>query len=130
MRKVIISDPTLRDGNHAVRHQLNREQIRAYASAAELARVPIVEVGHGNGLGASSMQVGESLLSDREMLETAREVLKFSKLGVHVMPGWAMIDRDLKPAVEIGVDVFRVGSHCTEADTTQRHISYVREQGR
>jgi 4-hydroxy 2-oxovalerate aldolase len=130
MRKVIISDPTLRDGNHAVRHQLNREQIRAYASAAELARIPIVEVGHGNGLGASSMQVGESLLSDRDMLETAREVLKLSKLGVHVMPGWAMIDRDLKPAVEIGVDVFRVGSHCTEADTTQRHISYVREQGR
>lgn len=130
MRKVVISDPTLRDGNHAVRHQLNREQIRAYALAADAARIPIVEVGHGNGLGASSMQVGESLLSDRDMLETAREVLKFSKLGVHVMPGWAMIERDLKPAVEIGVDVFRVGSHCTEADTTQRHIGYVREQGR
>ena len=130
MRKVVISDPTLRDGNHAVRHQLNRQQIQAYAAAADLARIPIVEVGHGNGLGASSMQVGEALLSDREMLEAAREVLKFSKLGVHVMPGWAMIDRDLRPAVEIGVDVFRVGSHCTEADTTQRHIAYVRERGR
>jgi 4-hydroxy 2-oxovalerate aldolase len=130
MRKVIISDPTLRDGNHAVRHQLNRDQIRAYATAAEMARIPIVEVGHGNGLGASSMQVGESLLSDREMLESAREVLKVSKLGVHVIPGFAMIDQDLKPAVEIGVDVFRMGSHCTEADTTQRHIDYVRKQGR
>lgn len=130
MRNVIISDPTLRDGNHAVRHQLNREQIRAYASAAELARIPIVEVGHGNGLGASSLQVGESLLDDRTMLETARDVLKLSKLGVHVIPGFAMIDRDLKPAVEIGVDVFRIGTHCTEADTAQRHIGYLREQGR
>jgi len=130
MRKVIISDPTLRDGNHAVRHQLNREQVRAYASAAELARIPIVEVGHGNGLGASSMQVGEALLDDRTMLETARGVLKTSKLGVHVIPGFAMIERDLKPAVEVGVDVLRIGTHCTEADTAQRHLGYVREQGR
>jgi 4-hydroxy 2-oxovalerate aldolase len=130
MTKVLISDPTLRDGNHAVQHQLNAKQIAAYAAAAEAARIPIVEVGHGNGLGASSLQVGESLIGDREMLQAAREKLNNSKLGVHTMPGFATINKDLKPAIEIGVDVFRVGVHCTEADISQRHIGYLRDKGR
>ena len=69
MPDILISDPTLRDGNHAIRHRLTTKQIAAYAAAAETAGVPIVEVGHGNGLGASSLQVGESSLSDREALE-------------------------------------------------------------
>ncbi len=57
---ILISDPTLRDGNHAAKHQLSIEQIAAYTIAADKAGIPIVEVGHGNGLGASSMQVGEA----------------------------------------------------------------------
>ncbi|SMH41295.1 4-hydroxy-2-oxovalerate aldolase [Azospirillum agricola] len=130
MPKVVINDPTLRDGNHAVRHRLNRDQIVAYARAAEAARIPVVEVGHGNGIGASSLQVGEALLDDRTMLEAARTELSNSKLSVHVIPGFATIQRDLKPAIALGVDIFRIGSHCTEADITQRHIAYVREQGR
>ena len=127
---LLISDPTLRDGSHAIKHRLEACQIAAYALAADRAGVPIVEVGHGNGLGASSLQVGESHLDDREMLTVARENLSNARLGVHVIPGFATITRDLKPALEIGVDVVRVASHCTEADTTQRHISFARERGK
>lgn len=130
MPRILISDPTLRDGNHAVQHKLNRDQIAAYARAADAAGVPIVEVGHGNGLGASSLQVGESAVCDREMLATARENLRHSKLSVHVMPGFATIKRDLGPAIDLGVDVVRVACHCSEADITQRHIAYVRERGK
>lgn len=129
-RNILISDPTLRDGNHAVRHQLSLEQIKAYAEAADAAAIPIVEVGHGNGLGASSLQVGLAKVEDRDCLETARKALRKSKLGVHVIPGFATIKKDLKQAVELGVDIFRIASHCTEADTTERHIGYVREHGR
>jgi 4-hydroxy 2-oxovalerate aldolase len=130
MPDILISDPTLRDGNHAVRHSLTLEHIAAYAQAADKAGVPIVEVGHGNGLGASSLQVGEAAVGDIPMLETVRGCLKTSRLGIHCMPGFATIKRDLKPALDIGVDVVRVASHCTEADITQRHIAFVREYGR
>jgi len=129
-KKVLISDPTLRDGNHAVAHQLSAKQIESYSIAAEAAKIPIVEVGHGNGLGASSLQVGLAAISDREMLETARKHLVHSKLGIHVIPGFATINKDLKIAIEIGVDLVRVASHCTEADLTQRHISFAREKGK
>ena len=130
MSKILVSDPTLRDGSHAIKHQLTVEQIAAYAKAAELAGIPIVEVGHGNGVGASSLQLGESRISDELMLVTARENLKKSKLGIHVIPGFATINRDLSKALDFGVDVVRIASHCTEADITERHISYVRQQGK
>lgn len=130
MKKILISDPTLRDGNHAVAHQLSAAQIAAYAAAANTAGVPIVEVGHGNGLGASSLQVGESLVDDVTMLTVAKEHLTQSKLGIHVIPGFATIQRDLKRAIDLGVNVVRVAAHCTEADITQRHIGYARERGK
>jgi len=124
-----ISDPTLRDGNHAVGHQLSAEHIAAYCKAANAAGVSIVEVGHGNGLGASSLQLGESKTPDHIALATARENLSKSKLGIHVIPGFATIERDLKPALALGVDVVRVASHCSEADICERHIGYSRSQG-
>jgi len=130
MPDIRISDPTLRDGNHAVAHQLTAAQIARYAQAAEAAGVPIVEVGHGNGIGASSLQVGLSREDDLTMLRAAREKLSRSALGIHCIPGFATINKDLRPALDAGVDVVRVASHCTEADITQRHIDFVRERGK
>jgi 4-hydroxy 2-oxovalerate aldolase len=129
-RRVLVTDPTLRDGNHAVAHQLGVEQIAAYCQVADAAGVPIIEVGHGNGLGASSLQVGLSVIDDKTILTTARKNLQSSKLGIHVIPGFATIERDLKPAIEYGVDVFRIASHCTEADITERHIGFCRSKGK
>ena len=128
MPDILISDPTLRDGSHAIKHQLSKADIASYAVRAEEAGIPIIEVGHGNGLGASSLQLGESLTSDYDMLETCKTNLKRTKLGVHVIPGFATISRDLKVALDLGVDVVRVASHCTEADITQRHIEYTRNR--
>jgi len=130
MKNIIISDPTLRDGNHAIRHQLSKEQIALYCKAADKAKVPVIEVGHGNGLGASSIQVGLCKETDFDLLSTARENLTHSKLGIHIIPGFATINKDIKMAMEVGVDVFRVASHCTEADVTRNHISYIREKGK
>jgi 4-hydroxy 2-oxovalerate aldolase len=129
VRNVLISDASLRDGNHAVSHQLGVEQVAGYCRAADAAGVPIIEVGHGNGLGASSLQLGESAIPDEVMLATARENLRDAKLSVHVIPGFATIKKDLERAVEIGVDVVRVASHCSEADLTERHIAFAREAG-
>jgi 4-hydroxy 2-oxovalerate aldolase len=127
-RPVQIYDPSLRDGHHAVRHALGADQLRAYARAADAAGVPVVEVGHGNGLGASSLQVGRARLSDDEMLSVVREALVHSKLGVFLLPGWATI-RDIKNALSHGADLIRIGTHCTEANLAERHLGFLRDQG-
>jgi 4-hydroxy 2-oxovalerate aldolase len=51
-------------------------------------------------------------------------------LGIFVIPGFATINKDLSKAIEAGVDVVRVVAHCTEADITERHISYARQRGK
>ncbi len=130
MKSVLLSDPTLRDGNHAIGHTLTLEQIAAYCKAADNAGIPIVEVGHGNGVGASSLQLGLSKTSDHDALNIARQNLKKSLLGIHVIPGFATIEKDLKPAIDKGVDVIRVASHCSEADITERHIKFARTEGK
>jgi 4-hydroxy 2-oxovalerate aldolase len=127
---ITVCDATLRDGSHAYSHQINLEQVRTYAAASEAAGFDFLEVGHGNGLGASSLQVGESLIPEGEMLRAARECLSNTRLCVHVIPGFATIRREIDGAIDCGVDLFRIGSHCTEADITQRHISHVRAAGR
>ncbi|MFG1891269.1 4-hydroxy-2-oxovalerate aldolase [Micromonospora sp. NPDC049051] len=127
--KLSICDTTLRDGNHAVGHQLGRADISAYARAAEAAGVNVVEVGHGNGLGASSIQVGMAALSDAEMLRAAKAELRNARLGVLSIPGFASVERDLKPALECGVDEVRVGAHCTEADVTRQQVTMLRAMG-
>ena len=128
--RILVSDPSLRDGNHAVRHQLRPEQIAEYCRRADDAGVPIVEVGHGNGVGASSLQLGQAIANDHELLSAARGALKRSQLGIHVIPGFATIEKDLKPALDVGVDVFRIASHCTEADITERFINFARQRGK
>ncbi|SDT83427.1 4-hydroxy 2-oxovalerate aldolase [Streptomyces sp. TLI_053] len=125
---VILHDATLRDGQHSVGHRLNAAQLRAYAEAANAARVPLVEVGHGNGLGGSSLQIGRALLEDRAMIEAVRGVLTHSRLGVFVAPGWGT-GHDIKEAVAAGADVVRVAAHCTLGDVTERHLALVREAG-
>jgi 4-hydroxy 2-oxovalerate aldolase len=130
MPKIIIFDSTLRDGSHAVRHTLSAENISDYCKAVDSAGVYVVIVGHGNGLGASSLQVGLSALSDCEMLLTARRVLKKTRLGAFLIPGFGTIKDDLGPAIDSGVDLICVASHCTEANITAQHIEYIRKRGK
>lgn len=128
--KVILSDATLRDGSHAIRHQLSTANVKSYCATVDKVGIDWVEVGHGNGLGASSFHIGLSATEDSELLSAARAELRNSKLSVHVMPGIASLRRDIQPAIELGVDVFRIASHCSEADTTLRYIEYVRKENK
>lgn len=130
MKHITITDSTLRDGNHSVGHSISLESIERYCTFAENANIPVVEVGHGNGLGASSLLIGKSKHTDKEILTTARKCLTHTKLGVHIIPGMATIKKDVSQAIDLGVDVFRVASHCTEATVTQSHITFLKNKNK
>lgn len=128
-KNILIIDSTLRDGSHAMSHQFTAQNISEYAKGAEIAKTKILVVGHGMGLGASSLQQGKSLLSDKEMLTTAKKQLKKTKLGVFFIPGYGTIKNDLEPLLPIGIDIIMVASHCTEANITRQHIQYAIKNG-
>ena len=125
--EIKIFDSSCRDGNHSVKHQITKAQIKEYASRAERAGIPALIVGHGNGLGASSLHLGFARLSDKEMLRTARKELKKSRLGTFVLPGFATL-KDIDMAISEGVDVFQIASHCTEATVTKQYIEYAKKK--
>lgn len=130
MAKILFFDSTLRDGSHAVKHQISAEQIEKYCRAIDPAGLHTVIVGHGNGLGASSLQVGLAKLTDIEMLGAAKRNLSKTRLGALVLPGFATINDNMLPAIETGVDLFAIGCHCTEADVTKQHIGFARQKGK
>ena len=126
--KIIITDSTLRDGNHSVKHTISLDSIERYCLFADKAGIPIVEVGHGNGLAASSLLIGKAAYTDKEMLTIARSCLKNSKLGVHSIPGLSTLD-DINLAIDCGVDVVRIATHCTEATLSKYHIEHLSKNG-
>lgn len=128
-RSLMVYDSTLRDGSHALDNSLTARQIEGYARLAEKAAIPFVEIGHGLGIGASSLQSGFSTLSDREIIEAALRGMDSKRMCCFLLPGYATINKNIKPAMELGVSVFRLGCHCTEADVTLRHIDYVKSNG-
>jgi len=64
--------------------------------------------------------------TDEKMIKTARTNLKNTKLCIHAIPGLATLKKHIIPAIDLGVDIFRIASHCTEATVTKTHIEYLK----
>jgi 4-hydroxy-2-oxovalerate aldolase len=123
-----IVDTTLRDGSHAIAHQFQVDHVRTIAAALDRAGVWAIAVGHGDGLGASSLQYGRPLHSDAELLRAAAEVVQRAEIAVAILPGIGT-KRDLTEARDAGATVARISTVCTEADIGLQHHGLARELG-
>lgn len=123
-----LTDSTLRDGSHAVSHQLTAEQVRRVVGALDVAGVPVIEVTHGDGMGGSSFNYGFSHTPETELLRVAVETATSARIAVLFVPGIGVKDH-LREAAAIGVSVARIATHCTEADIAEQHIGLTKELG-
>ena len=82
MNKTKIFDCTIRDGSYAVNFKFTCTDIKNIVSRQVKLGVEYIEIGHGQGLNASSPERGESLYSDMEYIDAAMTVAKNSKIGV------------------------------------------------
>jgi 4-hydroxy 2-oxovalerate aldolase len=105
-----LTDSTLRDGSHAVRHQFTTDQVRTVVGALDRAGVPVIEVTHGDGLGGSSFNYGFSHTSEMELLRVAVDTATSARIAVLFVPGIGVKD-DLRQAADIGAKVARIATH-------------------
>jgi len=123
-----ITDSCLRDGSHAVRHQLSTEQVRAVVTALDRAGVPVLEVAHGDGLGGSSFTYGFAKTPERELIATAVATAKHARIAALLLPGIGTAE-DIHAVAELGVSIIRIAAHCSEADISVQHFQIARELG-
>jgi 4-hydroxy 2-oxovalerate aldolase len=128
MKAPRLTDTTLRDGSHAMKHQFTREQVRNVAQALDRAGVPVLEVTHGDGLAGSSVQYGFSRTDEMDLIEEARSAVTKAKIAALLLPGIGT-RRELKDAIARGIQVVRIATQCTEADISQQHFGMAKEMG-
>ncbi|MGB6039893.1 MAG: 4-hydroxy-2-oxovalerate aldolase, partial [Gordonia sp. (in: high G+C Gram-positive bacteria)] len=126
--KIFVQDVTLRDGMHALRHQISTDDVKRIVSALDEAGVDAIEVAHGDGLAGGSVNYGPGSNTDWEWIEAAASVLKNARLTTLLLPGVGTVE-ELKHAWDLGVRSVRIATHCTEADVSAQHIAAAREIG-
>jgi 4-hydroxy 2-oxovalerate aldolase len=128
VRAYRLTDSTLRDGSHALRHRYTVDQVAAIAGALDRAGVPVIEVSHGDGLGGSSFQYGFSSTPEHELVAAAVAAVTQARNAVLLLPGIG-IAANLETVAALGVSIARIATHCTEADIAAQHLRKARDLG-
>lgn len=128
MKAARVTDSSLRDGSHALHHHMSAEMVRRVARALDEAGVPVIEVGHGDGLDGSSIQTGPSSVPEMQLIAEAAAVCRQARIATMVLPGIGTAAH-VEEAAARGARILRIATLCTEADLSHQYFELARRFG-
>lgn len=126
-RKIRLIDVTMRDGTHAMGYDVSPEKMAEIAAGLEMSGIDAIEIGHGFGIGASSINYGKLTFPDNAYFKEVSRALTTAKADALVLPGVALLD-DIDEAIACGIRMFRVATHCTLGDCSEQYIRYCKSK--
>lgn len=125
---VKILDTTIRDGSYAIDFRFSCKDVRDLVQRSHKIGIEYIEIGHGQGLNASSSEHGYALQTDEEYMEAGREAAGDSKLGFFCIPGIADKD-DIAKAKKHHMDFIRIGVPVKDYEKAKPYIDACKSEG-
>lgn len=119
-----ILDTTIRDGSYAVDFKFSCKDVQDLVSKSKKIGIKYIEIGHGMGLNASSMEHGYSLHTDLEYMTAAKAAAGDARLGFFCIPGIARLE-DIEAAKENGMAFIRIGINISDYEKAIPYIDKV-----
>lgn len=107
VREINLVDVTIRDGGCCIDYMYTSADVLAIVSQLQSANVPMIEIGHGYGLGAERT-ISKLLESEESFIKTVNEIKTTSMIGMFANGGIATTG-DIIKAKELGLDFVRIG---------------------
>ena len=123
-----ILECTLRDGSYAINFEFTAGDTAAIAGALDRIGFPLIEVGHGIGLGASKAGMGRALETDAAYMKAAADSVTNGLWGMFCIPGIAKLDH-LDEAADYGMGFVRVGTNVSEVSESEPFIQRAKTRG-
>jgi 4-hydroxy-2-oxovalerate aldolase len=125
---VLINENTLRDGSYAVDFQLTAEDTKKVTCSLDAAGFPIVEVGHGLGLGAYKIPKIKSAENDQTYISAAHDGRTNCRLSAFFIPNIGSKE-DIKIAHKNGLDILRVGININDYKQARAYADFAKGLG-
>lgn len=123
-----LFDVTIRDGSYYVDFKFSSDDISEIVKRIDKLGFKYIEIGHGQGLNASSPVNGLSMQSDIEYMHTALKSRQTAKLGFFFIPGIGR-EEDLKTAANNKMDFIRIGENADDIENSKDYIIKAKELG-
>lgn len=123
-----ILDTTLRDGSYVVDFNIDAQQTHDICQSLDQLGFDYIEIGHGLGLNACTLDGMKSAANDEQYLEAASYAIKNAVWGTFYIPGIGRIE-DIDMAARYKMSMLRVGANVNEYDRAQAHIARAKEHG-
>lgn len=128
MKPFQIMDVTLRDGSYQINFQFSNADVHRIGGELDKIGIPFIEIGHGQGIGASEAGQGKALHTDEEYLSQAKKSIHKAKVGMFCIPGIATLDQ-LESMCDQGLDFVRIGTNVDQVEESKPFIELAKRRG-